>query len=116
MDEATIAGFLDELTKIGGVPPLGPSLGAATKSLAHHGLGAVGTALQGTRHLWGALREGSQAAAHRLESTGGRLGRAAGAGLRLAPYAGVLYGGHKLLNSSPVQAMTGQPTYYQGGY
>lgn len=115
MNEATLAGLLDELEKIGAPVPLGE----AGKSIASHGAGLIGSALRATGHLWGAARAGSQAAAHALEATGTRAGRAAAAGAKLAPYAGALYAGHKVLNSAPVQAvqakLTGQP-YYPGGY
>ena len=115
MIETTVAGFLDELEKIGE-----PGLGAAAKSLLSHGSSAVGTAARGAGHLWEATRKGSTAMAEHLEGTGSRLGRAAGGVARLAPYAGVAYGAGKVLNSGPVQSikarLTGGGQSNQGGY
>jgi len=121
MQEATLAGFLDEMEKIGApVPELLPALGDTAKSLLHHGKGLLGGATAGAKHLWGAARKGSVAAAEHLEGTGTRLGRAGGAAMRLAPYAGAAYLGQQALNSQPVQSirarLSGQPQMYQGGY
>lgn len=120
MLKATLDGFLDELEKIGApVPPLGPALGDVAKSLYSHGKGLLGGATAGAKQVWQAARKGSVAAAEHLEGTGTRLGRAAGAGMRLAPYAGAMYLGGKVLQSPPVQSVknkfSGQPVY-QGGY
>jgi hypothetical protein len=120
MNERNLAGFLDELTKIGAAPGLGAALGEAAGQLYQHGKGLAGSATQGAGHLWKAVRSGSEAAAKHLESTGSRLGRAGAAASRIAPYAGVAYVGDKALTSQPVQAirsrLSGQPQTYQGGY
>jgi hypothetical protein len=54
--------------------------------------------------VWGGALEHTGRLANSLEG-GGTLGRIAATGVRLSPYAGIAYGGHKAITSGPVQGV-----------
>lgn len=118
MDRQAMASFADELEKIAvaladrTLGSLGSGLGSALRN-AGSGL------LSGTKSLWTGARKGSEAMAQHFESSGSRGGKLLATASRLAPYAGAVYLGDKVLNSTPVQAVrqrlsgAGQGAYYQ---
>ena len=117
MNTTSTAAFLDELGLIKRAEIVRP-IAKGAKSLVGAGAGAA-------KKLWGAAQVGAGEAAKHLE-TGGTFGRAAGSLVRLAPAAGVAYGGYKAYESNPVQNLRAkwqmhklqkaQEEAMQGGY
>jgi hypothetical protein len=98
MNQITVAAFLDELQQI----KTAEDPGVASRVL--HGAGrAAGAGLGAATKLWTAARAGADAAASHLEQGGGTARSLLGGATRLAPYAGVVYAGHKIMHSAPVE-------------
>lgn len=84
MQPITTAALLDELTKI---------------KLS----GVLGSVASGAGQVLRAGGAGINSAASALEAGGSRIGRLAGAGTRLLPVGGAVYGAHKVNQSDTVQ-------------
>lgn len=98
MNHITVAAFLDEMQQI----KIAEEAGLAGQAL--HGFGrAAGAGLGAASKLWTAARAGADAAASHLEQGGGVPRTLLGGAVRLAPYAGLMYAGHKIVHSAPVE-------------
>lgn len=98
MTKETVSALLDEVSKI--------KLAEGSKLLGNTFKlfgGVAGTGARAAGSAWGAARAGADAAAAKLEHGGGTVRKALGGAVRLAPFAGVAYGGHKILHSQPVE-------------